>query len=404
MAKSRAMDIVEQHLEKLVLGLCLLLFLVAAGYWGLSSPRAVELPGPRGGTKASPTEVDRQLQDLAKSVMRQVEAREPNVPPAPEYVAEIRRLFSGGQPRHAMGAFGPPAVAISTTEGPVVVKISLTDLVSVMPAPSKPLVKAVHVLPNRQSENQTDELVAHVVAIYPWQELRDAWKEKVGTSGVPYVPTSVGLTVQVRELLPDGRWSSPRNVTGIFDPVVDPAGAPILLPQVPSYDGTNAGYLAQLRSALSASAWQAYLLEPNYWQIWWPGYTWVDWRVNLPENDVTKEAAALLAQTGGTLGASPEGLYPARLPPAPRLIPGRGIRDEEEEERESPAPAVALIEQIPAPVVPTVPEFPVQVQNGKVLVWIHDDSLQPLKVYQYRLGVKFLNPLLGFDNVVTDPS
>ncbi|MCJ7544476.1 MAG: hypothetical protein MUP47_07935, partial [Phycisphaerae bacterium] len=44
------------------------------------------------------------------------------------------------------------------------------------------------------------------------------------------------------------------------------------------------------------------------------------------------------------------------------------------------------------------------VQNGKVLVWIHDDSLQPLKVYRYRVGVKFLNPLLGFDNTVTDPN
>ena len=51
-----------------------------------------------------------------------------------------------------------------------------------------------------------------------------------------------------------------------------------------------------------------------------------------------------------------------------------------------------------------MPLITTQMQNGKVLVWIHDDSLQPLKVYRYRVAVKFLNPLLGFDNVVTDPS
>lgn len=407
MAKSRAMDIVEQHLEKLVLGLCLLLFLVAAGYWGLSSPRAVELPGARGRTKASPTEVDRQLQDLAKSVMRQVEAKEPNVPPAPEYVPEIRRLFAGGRSRQAMGAFGPPAAAISTTEGPTLAKISLTELVDLMPAPSKPLVKAVRVLPNRQSENQADELVAHVLAIYPWQQLRDAWKDKVGVSGVPYRPTGIGLAVQVQEQLPDGGWGPPRDVAGVFEPVVDSMGTPYPLPQVLPYDGTNARYLAELRSALVKAAWQAYLLQPNYWQIWWPGYGWVDWRVNLPENEVTTEAAAALAAAGGTVGTSPGTLLPPR--PQLRVRPygysGYRYEEEEEEERESaPPPAVALIEQIPAPVLPIVPDILQQVQNGKVLVWIHDDSLQPLKVYRYRVGMKFLNPVLGFDNMVTDPS
>jgi hypothetical protein len=51
-----------------------------------------------------------------------------------------------------------------------------------------------------------------------------------------------------------------------------------------------------------------------------------------------------------------------------------------------------------------MPDIVQQIRNGKVLVWIHDDSLQPLKVYRYRVGIKFLNPLLSFDNVVTDPS
>ena len=103
-----------------------------------------------------------------------------------------------------------------------------------MPAPSKPLVKAVRVLPNRQSENQTDELVAHVVAIYPWQQLRDAWKEKVGVSGVPYRPTAIGLAVQVQEQAAGGRMEfAQERHGGIRAGGGLIAGTPIALPQVP---------------------------------------------------------------------------------------------------------------------------------------------------------------------------
>jgi hypothetical protein len=193
---------------------------------------------------------------------------------------------------------------------------------------------------------------------------------------------------------------------------------------VPAYDGTNAGHLAHLRWALSEAAWQSYILQPNYWQVWWPGYGWADWRVNLPDNEVTRQAA--LSPPGGTAGGvgtpAPPSLtaFPKPgLPPTPSNWFPTGEKPESEEDRRQVAPAgpsaspgtgppsgtlTLRPDQIPAPPLPVVPNIQDQMSSGSVLVWFHDNSLQPLKVYRYRLGVKFLNPLLGFDNAVTEAS
>jgi hypothetical protein len=425
MAKSRAMEIIEQHLEKLVLGVCLLFLLGTISYWGLASRRRVELHDIAGNIKTSPpAEVDQQLHDLARSVMTEVEAKKPHVPPSADYLEQFRLLTAGkgqGKPP-AMGAFGIPAQAIGTTEGPELEKIDLKELLDVMPAPSKPLVKAVRVLPNNwMTGNSTDEMVAHVLSIYSWQQLSDAWKDKLRNSGVPSNPTAIALVAQVQEELPDGNWSPTKDVTSVFEPAKDTQGTPILLPQVPTYDGTNAGYLAHLRWAMSEATWQNYILEPNYWQVWWPGHGWTDWRVNLPDNEITRQAAA--APPGGTVGGAGPGapLQPISAIPKPAFPTGPsrgGYRpfDEEslaDEHRGAPGgpgagPASATptprAEQIPAPQLPTVPDIREQMQDGRVLVWFHDNSLQPLKVYRYRLAVKFLNPLLGFDNAVKEAS
>jgi hypothetical protein len=410
MAKGPFLELLEQHVEKILLGVCLLLLLVAVGYWGLASRRTVELPGTRSEKKATPAEVDRQLQELAKTVASAVEAKKPDVPPPPNYIDQFHLLTTGASPGKplSMEAFGTPARPIGATEGPAISKIDLKELLDLMPAPGKPLVDAVRILPNRPMERATDEMVAHVAAVYPWQPLADAWRDRLRNSGVPSTPVAIGVVAQVQERMPDGNWSPPKEVTTVFQPTLDAQSTPIPLPQVPAYDGTNAGYLARLRGALSEPAWQSYVLEPNYWQVWWPGYGWTDWRVNLPENEITKEAAAALAQGGGT-GAP--GTPQAAAPRVRTYVNQYGETETIEEGQTPPSGApvpgqplvpAQLSAQIPPPKLPVVPDISQQMQAGMVLVWFHDGSLQPLTVYRYRLAVKFLNPLLGFDNVVKE--
>ena len=430
MAKNPLWELTEQHVEKVVLGMCLLLFVVATIHWGLSSPRKVELPGVEG-EKPSPSEADARLYDKARSAMGKVEAKEPNTLPTVDYVQQIHGLASASSPpqRLVMAAFGTPTAPIQATEGPQAAKLTLADLAAPIPAPGKPLVKAVRVLPNRLMDKPADELVAHVVAIYPWSQMVQAWKAQLGPAGVPCEPAAVRVEAQVQEQQPDGTWGPPREIQATYAPTLDAQNTPITPPdKVPAYDGSNGSYLVQLQATLSTAAWQAYILEPSYWQIWWPGHYWTDWTVDLPENDVTKEAASAVA--AGTVAPGAPGALPGFGAPAPRpavsrqplgRVPenqfGEAIDDIEDIQPRGPGgggrvglapvptvPAPPPVESIPPPQLPTIPDIATQMQTGKVLVWFHDSSLQPLKTYRYRLRIQFLNPLLGFDNAVKDPA
>jgi hypothetical protein len=57
-----------------------------------------------------------------------------------------------------------------------------------------------------------------------------------------------------------------------------------------------------------------------------------------------------------------------------------------------------------APTPTVVPSLEYQQQKNQLLVWFHDNSLVSSKVYRYRLRLKLLNPLLAFENMVTNTS
>ncbi len=79
----------------------------------------------------------------------------------------------------------------------------------------------------------------------------------------------------------------------------------------------------------------------------------------------------------GQPGRSPKKKTPKRTPKkTPKKTP---IEPEE-------APMEEIIE---------VPHIQDQMDAGKVLVWVHDTSIEPLKSYRFRLRLKLHNPLLG---------
>jgi len=444
MPKSGAMNIVERHLEKLVLAIC---GVALAAAWVISSPKNIDLPGATGDGKIRPSQVDQRVLDIARATQRQVEAKQaspspdngqPGSPSSRDYVAEIRSLQDNAVSGLAgMVPFGSPAEWIRIHKGPELAKVSLTDLIQAMPRPHKPVVNAVRELPNRPMDRPADVLAAHVVSIYPWGELINAWKERLRKSGVPCRLAAVAIVAQAQEQQPDGTWGQPRDVSTV-SVTIDQQGvstATLQVPEIPPYDGTNLGMISQVRALIADpnTGWQNHILEPSYWQIWWPGYGWVDWLVNLPENKVTKEAAEAAQATEGGLAGGPGTVQPSYGPPRPTLVsptlrrPGYSSVDSTEgafsdyeapdiEERgrfapmpsrypgATPTPTGTTTEEIPAPQQPVVPDIRQQMTNGNVLVWFHDDSLQSTKVYRYRLAIKFLNPLLGFDNVVEEPA
>jgi hypothetical protein len=71
----------------------------------------------------------------------------------------------------------------------------------------------------------------------------------------------------------------------------------------------------------------------------------------------------------------------------------------------SPAGGLAAVQEPIVPPEPTaVPLLLDQMQQGQVLVWFHENSLESTKVYHYRLRLKLLNPLLAFETSVSDPN
>ena len=457
MARPGQTSIIEQHLEKGLLGLCLLGFVFVLFHWVISSPRSVSVEPGTGKAEVSPVKVDQALLDGARAAQARIEDFKPDLPPVPDYAGQIRALQTQAlAPGQAWGFFGTFQEPI--TDRPLDVKVSLADLIDVIPRPGKPLVKAEPELPDRAMDNPSDVMTSHVVAVFPWTQLQEAWRAKLRDVGLPFTPVALGVVAELEEQLPDGRWGEPREVQQVTMPLTGQDGLPMAAPQMPAYDGTNATTIDELRRLVSdpTSGWQQYYLEPEYWQIWWPGYGWVDWRVNLPKTEVSEKAAAELAagaQPGAAPVVAPGGMVPGRSPytppreyaapggspyqrgyrpgmPGARRPPGqRNLYDEENLMEEAPlrggqarvggtpygervpppgaqvpgAP-VAVQEPIVPPEPTLVPALADQTSKGSVLVWFHDNSLESMKVYRYRLRVKLLNPLLAFENTVTDPN
>jgi hypothetical protein len=68
-----------------------------------------------------------------------------------------------------------------------------------------------------------------------------------------------------------------------------------------------------------------------------------------------------------------------------------------------PAAPAGSEEAVSAPVATPVPTLEDQIRDGLILFWFHDTSLEGLKVYQYRVRLVLVNPLVGLSDDVRDP-
>jgi hypothetical protein len=439
MAKPSQMNNVEEHLEKGLLGLCALGLVFAAFYWVLSSPRSVSVEPD---SRVSPAKVDEVLLETARRTQARIEefSPDPNMRQTPDYKAEFVRLRTEPwqqqkTPWNFYAGFQPLITDQPIAEG---AKVKLVDVIDAIPNPDKPIVKAEPELPDRPMDNPADVMTAHVVSVLPLGQLQEAWRSKLKDVGLPFSPIVLGIHAEAQEQLPDGQWGPPREVQAVTMPLIDSQNSPIAVPVIPNYDGSNAVAIDEMRRLVSdpSAGWQQFFLQPEYWQIWWPGYGWVDWRVNLPMTSVS-EAAKTEQAAGALPGAAPmtptPGMAPTVRPMGQASFTPRGGRPgqmrEFVEEIEEPGPRQARQQRRdgefveggmspggvmpgapaqPEPIVPPeptlVPPLAGQLLKGSVLVWFHDTSLESLKVYRYRLRVKLLNPLLAFANAVADPN
>ncbi|MEI7837391.1 MAG: hypothetical protein WCK05_13405, partial [Planctomycetota bacterium] len=195
MAKSNIVKLVELHVEKAVLGLCILLLAFAVVHWTASSPR--EFQPASGGQAMEPSEVDKYLVErgrvLAEKVRRPDEPDEIVRAQDPEWdkvIQESRQFRAAAIDKPSLGE---AAYARVRPAGPVTTPlILLEEFVKLIPSPAAPRVVSDTVLIH--TEKTGDICINGGVGSYPFKQLEDNWNRQEST--VVKVPLRVDVEVE----------------------------------------------------------------------------------------------------------------------------------------------------------------------------------------------------------------
>jgi hypothetical protein len=427
--------VIERHVEKIILAVFVLFLVVAVGRWGISSPLKIEVvTNARGSTEnLPPSEADRMLLDAAQAIQSQATSQDPEPFTVPDYRSKLAKLQSEPFRPVALASMAPAARPLTKYAIPDENRPSLDQVTGAMPAPDKPLVRIERELPRREGVAPSDVIAAHVASVYPWQELRKQWMEVLPPTVPPDLIVAV-VEAEVRERRYDGTWgpATPANPIRVLQP--GPAVGEI--PNMADYNGNNAEEIrADIDTLYQA---QQEVLEPGYYDILWYGDVYGSWMTHLPDNPVSeklaKEQEAALASSTALPGARTPGAY---SPPAPSRtglpsgmggaglakmdpsmmmfskgpmpggpgFPGVGGRSTARRPRAAtptPQPAVVRTE-IEQPKITPVPDLDRQMTDGEVLFWFHDITLSPAKVYQFRIRLAFVNPLVTYPADANNP-
>jgi hypothetical protein len=450
MAKAGNSNLLEQHVEKAVLGLSVLFLLYAVFHWLLGTPEKWEAnPQP----PESIAQWDGWLLGQATREENRVTSYVPKTSPTPAYADALNQLINNPMPAY----FVESGIELTRPRVPVTSgvsiqqseRIALADLVKLIPAPDTPKLNAKRVLVR---DKMPDLNASAGVSVYPWAELGNRWNDKLKSTTV--IPSIVvqEFRVERQELKPDGTWSDPVRV--ILEPIalVD-AGADhkeLAVPVVPPLDAQNADAVHAAIENLRRIEWQQQVVQPAYPDIFWPAtHQWVDWRILLPTNELSNvEGEPLSAERSGaqtpaaapTLGVTtrpvgPAPFIPARptgnMPPAapgpmgpgpmgpgpmgpglrPPMMPSATPTPARPSPSPTPSPTPSSTPHPTAtpagtPVQPKMQFIPIltrQMQLGKLLCWFFDPTMESGKVYRYRVSMKFINPLLGCTRDVKAP-
>lgn len=402
MARVGEPGFVAQHIEKIVLGLCVGLFALALAWPLVHSFRNLN------GTK--PDRIDRKLLANAESLLAKNQAEEPPDFTPTDYAAELQAAKEVPFPVEVANIdITSPLPPIKMPEGlEESPPLAIDDLKSV-PAPDKPKFWAGWELPNKGGQDTDDEVTVHVAAVYPWVKLDKQWRQTLKNPRIPMRIVVLGVRAEVQEMIREGVWTEPRPAKISTDSLLDSRGSPIIVPRIPHYDGSNGSEVFGVISDLQDDYWQGVILEPDYHEIYLPAIKdWGSWQVHLPKTEVSEISPTETAQPTTPTRAP----RPTRADRYRRDDEGRRRDDEGRRYRQEPDYREAVrTEQTRRTAtgsgaasehIVTVPDLVSQRKAGKLLVWFHDNSLEPMKVYRYRVQLVLLNPLYTYDREVKD--
>jgi len=291
MAKADGVSFLERHVEKFVLGVCLILLVLAISHWVSSSPVAEDVldeNGRRIKKGVPPEQIDEVLQDAARSVERMYRSSEVPVEPVPKWAARTKQLQDLAMDSGETIELATPRQPLRAGAGGTPTKIPRpSNLQAVIPAPPKPAMQAYLELPDR--DPLADHAVARGVLKFPLGALALAWAEKLEKTNIPKMVVIHNVIVEVQQALPGGKWTAAKAIVAATRPGKD--GKPVVPPEIPDFDGANGMAVQKVRNDI-AKNWQKHILQPAYHRIWLPAQGgWREWSLHLekPKTDDGEE-------------------------------------------------------------------------------------------------------------------
>ncbi|MDP6544210.1 MAG: hypothetical protein QGH60_09485 [Phycisphaerae bacterium] len=351
MARTDEIKFIDQHLEKVVLGVCVLILAYGVFQWVLSAPPRPEVPEVDGEV-VSATEVDAEMRSWAE----RVEGRKPSggpLPPVYDYTREIEKhrkptgiasIDNWGDHRQVM----VPPKRVKPPEGIPLKRI--TDILDAF-APKFTEIKGARELVDERGG--IDKLVFRGQAEFPLGALLKAWNKVFRGSAMDEVlATAVAVEIEKREVLSDGTFGPVTRVARVQIPIkAGETAVPAPDVVIPQYTGENADAVRKAILEFSQKT-QARILRPDYWNVW--AQVQGVWRWAKPWIKAEEKPAPV----------APAGAAPAA---------GAGA-----------APAVAVG----------------NIDDGTTELWFHDTDVVVQREYSYRMRIVFVSPLYTYDNVV----
>jgi len=340
MAKTDEIKFIDQHLEKVVLGVCALIMAYGVFHWVLSRPQRSEVPEVDG--QVVPTSrVDNSIFQWAERVSMRKPSKQPPKK-VDDYAGEIARLRApaGGDVVESWGDQRMVMVSPIRVEPPGGVPLKkVTDILEAI-APKFVELKGSRELTSDQ--DGVDKLVFRGKAEFPRDELLKAWNKVFRGSAMDEVTNTIlAVEIEKRIVLAPGVFGPATQVQSAEIPPAE--GAPVVkLIVLPEFDGKNGPDVR--KAILDFSATEAKMLRPPYWQVW-----------SVEEKGWNRPWL--------------------KLPPAPA----------------APAPDPAKA-PAPAPVA--------AVDDGITDILFHDTDVAVQRRYSYRMRLVFVSPLYTYTEVV----
>ncbi|MBI5722640.1 MAG: hypothetical protein HZA50_01690 [Planctomycetes bacterium] len=352
---SEKVNFIEEHVEKLVLGACGLFLLYAFFSWVVSSSRTVAAPG---GSQIGPADVDAAILKEAKRIKKKIDDINPADKPVPRFIDAIKN-----QQNRKIQDFSQVAAAGMEIQSPLPTPIIMREpgkadyrqIVAAVRTPDKPVVFASYKVPRVKPPIELAS--CDIILSYPIGQLKSAWKDVFRPSMMPEdVPVVIyRVEAQVREVLDDGTPLGEPRQMGLFSAATAPAGGSgSAIPQVEQWDGSP-DKAEPVRQAIKnwSEKWQPQMVQPEFWDVYVQdggAKRWMSWKEFMQ--------ARLLTMPG---------------------VPG-GVKS-----------------AIDAKIFDSLDK---QMAAGNVLIWRHDQPLERLKNYTYRVRMTFLNPAYATDDVL----